>query len=123
MAVTENVLSDPERVPRSLVETYFEERGRGWVCDVDGVLVGFSFADATDHSIFGLFVLPGHEGQGIGKRLLDMAVAWLFDQGAEAIRLTTGPGTRADAFYQRQGWERGALDERGEVRFVLRSKP
>ena len=120
MAVRENILENPERVPLSLVESHIEERGAGWVCEDAGEIIGFSFADQTNHSIFGLFIHPDHEGRGIGKHLLDLAVNWLFERGAVVVTLSTDPGTRADHFYQARGWDRGDIDERGEVHFSLR---
>ena len=49
-------------------------------------------------------MLPSHEGRGLGKRLLGLALQWLWDNGAERVWLDTGKGTRAASFYERQGW-------------------
>jgi ribosomal protein S18 acetylase RimI-like enzyme len=48
---------------------------KGWVVEEDDRVVGFSIADAPTRSIWALFVLPGYEGRGYGRRLLDEAVA------------------------------------------------
>ena len=119
MSVAENVLSDPDRIPPDLYAQYINEIGRGWVCEINGEIVGFSVACLPDNSIWALFVKPSCEGQGIGKRLLKMATDWLFENGATEIRLSTGIRTRADEFYQRQGWRRGQLRDNAEVEYKL----
>lgn len=115
LAVTENVLSDPSRVTEQMYRDYLDLLGRGWVAERDGVIAGFCYADKEHSSIWALFMAQGYEGQGIAKRLLQLAVDWLFEQGSASIRLTTTAGTRADAFYARQGWTRGMLNEREAV--------
>jgi GNAT superfamily N-acetyltransferase len=72
-----------------------------------------------DNSIWALFVLPAHEGKGIGKRLLKLATDWLFDMGASSIILSTTIGTRADRWYEMQGWSRGEVNGDGEVQYRL----
>jgi GNAT superfamily N-acetyltransferase len=111
LAVRENVLSDPSRITLRMYQDYLELAGRGWVAEIDGAVVGFSYADKTNASIWALFMLEEYEGRGIAKRLLRLAVDWLFEQGAESVHLTTGAGTRADKFYAAQGWTRAAISE------------
>ena len=118
LAVTENVLSDPSRVTEQMYRDYLDLLGRGWVAECDGAIAGFSYADKEQASIWALFMAQQYEGQGIAKRLLQLAAGWLFEQGSECVHLTTTAGTRADAFYARQGWTREALNER-EARFTL----
>ncbi len=117
--VKENVLSDPSRVPPSLCEDYLDKLGCGWVYERDGVVRGFSFAARADHSIWALFVHPDHEGLGIGSRLLQLAVAWLWTQGATRIKLGTQANSRADRFYAAQGWQRGEMKNEIEVLYTL----
>ncbi len=104
LAVRENVLSDPNRISQKMYEDYLDKLGRGWVAEIDGVIVGFSYANKTDASIWALFMSPEYEGRGLAKQLLNMAVGWLFEQGHEIVRLSTSSGTRADRFYAAQGW-------------------
>jgi GNAT superfamily N-acetyltransferase len=118
-SVTENRLSDPGRVSDALVRRMLVERGRGWVAERDGRIVGFAIGDREAARVWALFVEPGHAGAGIGRRLHAAMVDWLFGCGLAEIRLGTEPGTRADAFYQRAGWIRGAVGEDGEVEFRL----
>lgn len=118
LAVTENRLRDPGRITQQMYEDFLEKDGRGWVAQIDGVTVAFSYANRTDGSIWALFVQPGHEGRGLAKRLLELAVGWLFEIGFERVVLSTGTGTRAEEFYRRLGWQRKLLSE-DEAEFVL----
>lgn len=118
LAVRENALSDPNRITRQMYEDYLELLGRGWVAEIDGDIVGFSYADKINSSIWALFISPSHEGKGLAKRLLKMTTVWLFDQGKESVRLSTGMGTRADRFYALQGWTRERV-EGGEAFYLL----
>ena len=121
-AVTENVLADPSKVTPRICADYLERRGRGWVCEHGGRVVGFAIADREQAAIWALFLRPEVEGRGFGRVLLALATEWLFSCGADRISLSTGAGTRADRFYVAQGWERGELDSTGEVGFVLRRR-
>ena len=98
---------------------YLTVSGKGWLCEVDGKVVGFSVASLRDASIWALFVAPGYEGRGIGTGLLKLATDWLFDNGVSSISLTTGAYTRADRIYERQGWKRGEIKPDGEVSYRL----
>jgi GNAT superfamily N-acetyltransferase len=115
--VRENRLVTP--IPRERVVEALQARGRGWVAEHDGEIVGFSMADLVESSIWALFLLPEWEGKGLGRALLDRAVAWLFDQGCTSIWLTTDPATRAAGFYEHVGWKRVGPAPNGEVRFEL----
>ncbi|MDC8756089.1 GNAT family N-acetyltransferase [Janthinobacterium fluminis] len=106
LAVGENALSDPSRVTEQMYEDYLESLGRGWVAEVDGVVVGFCYANSINSSIWALFISQEYERRGFAKELLNMAVRWLFEQGQGIVRLSTAAGTRADRFYASQGWTR-----------------
>lgn len=118
LAVTENRLRDPARITPRMYEDFLERDGRGWVARIDGMTVAFSYANRLDGSIWALFVEPEHEGKGLAKHLLELATSWLFELGFAQITLSTGAGTRAEAFYARQGWARQASTA-GEVTFTL----
>lgn len=62
LAVTENRLRDPARITRQMYEDFLERDGRGWVAQLDGATVAFSYANRTDGSIWALFVEPAQEG-------------------------------------------------------------
>lgn len=103
-AVRENVLSNPALVTLADYEAHIVGRGRTWVAEVDGEIVGFSAADGEQATIWALFVDPAHEAHGHGRRLLARAVEWTWSRGATHISLTTSPGTRAERFYRAAGW-------------------
>jgi GNAT superfamily N-acetyltransferase len=119
ISVVENKLSDPNRITPEMYISYLNEIGRGWICEVDEEIIGFSVACLKDSSIWALFVKPTYEGQGIGKKLLKMAVDWLFENEVTEIFLSTGTKTRADEFYQQQGWKKGKLLDNGEIEYKL----
>ncbi|RNF30533.1 GCN5 family acetyltransferase [Massilia aurea] len=118
LAVNENRLLDPSRVSRQMYEDFLERDGCGWIAQVDGATVAFSYANKLDGSIWALFVDPAHEGKGLAKALLGLATAWLFESGYALITLDTGAGTRADLFYARQGWTRDDASA-ADVRYTL----
>ena len=91
------------------VRDYLTDLGRGWVAEIHGKVVGFCYAASGDASIWALFVSPEYEGLGLGKRLLDCAVDWLFGLGNQSVHLRTAANTRADSFYSARGWIRGDL--------------
>jgi GNAT superfamily N-acetyltransferase len=96
-----------------------EVRGRGWVVDIDGVVVGFAVGNATNGNLWALFVDPRHEGQGYGRHLHDTVVEWLWTYGLDQLWLTTEPDTRAQRFYEAAGWQCVGRAENGELRFEL----
>ncbi|HEX9919263.1 MAG TPA: GNAT family N-acetyltransferase [Pyrinomonadaceae bacterium] len=119
LSVKENILSDVRKVTPEMCAAYLGESGKGWLCEIEGKVVGFSVASVEDASIWALFVKPSYEARGIGKRLLQLATDWLFETGATSIVLSTDADTRADKFYERQGWRRGEMKPDGEVYYRL----
>ena len=118
-SVTENVLSNPALVTVADSKDYLTRRGKGWVCEVEGRLVGFAIADLQDHNIWALFLRPEYVGHGIGKHLHALMLNWYFAQTPETVWLSTSPGTRAEEFYRRQGWQDAGRTASGEVRFEM----
>jgi GNAT superfamily N-acetyltransferase len=119
LAVKENVLSNPALVTNEDCEEYITIRGNGWVCEVDGVVVGFAIADLVDHNVWALFVDPESAGKGIGKQLHQMMLDWYFDQTGEPIWLGTGFDTKAETFYRMQGWREIGLHGKKETKFEM----
>ena len=118
-AVKENTLSDPALVPDKDVEDFIIRRGKGWVCEINDRIVGFAIADLQDNNIWALFIQPGFEGKGIGKKLHDDMLGWYFDQNKESVWLGTSPGTRAEAFYRKAGWKETGIHGKGEIKFEM----
>lgn len=118
-AVTENVLSDPGLVTDQDCEEFLALRGRGWVCEVADQIVGFSIVDLQDNNVWALFVRPGFDQRGIGRQLHDTMLDWYFTQTQESLWLGTAPGTRAEAFYRKAGWEETGLHGKGEIKFEM----
>ena len=119
MSVKENVLVNTDLVTPKECEDYMVHRGKGWVCEVDNVIVGFAIADLKDHSIWALFIEPEWEGRGIGKALHHLMLEWYFAQTRETVWLTTAPHSRAETFYRKQGWLETGRKPNGEIRFEM----
>ncbi|MBE5320959.1 GNAT family N-acetyltransferase [Pedobacter sp. MR2016-19] len=117
--VKENILSDPALVTDQDCEEFITQRGKGWVCEVQGEVVGFSIVDLKEHNIWALFLRPEFEGKGIGKELHRLMMDWYFNQTQEMVWLGTSPNTRAEEFYNRQGWKKVGVVNKGEVKFEM----
>lgn len=118
-SVTENTLSDPGLVTDADCKEFISIRGKGWVCEVDKQLVGFSIVDLKDHNIWALFLLPEFEKRGIGKRLHEVMIDWYFEQTRIPLWLGTSPGTRAEGFYRKAGWRENGTHGKGELKFEM----
>lgn len=118
-SVTENTLSDPALVTDDDYQEFITLRGKGWVCEVDHQLVGFSIVDLHNHNIWALFLLPEFEKQGIGTQLHDVMLDWYFTQTENTVWLGTSPGTRAENFYRRAGWTETGMHGKDEVKFEM----
>jgi GNAT superfamily N-acetyltransferase len=104
LSVKENVLSDPTRVTKADNVDHLTHFGKGWVCERNDTIVGFSIVDLQRANVWALFVHPDHEGLGIGNELHRLMLDWYFSQTAKTLGLGTGIGTRAADFYRRRGW-------------------
>jgi GNAT superfamily N-acetyltransferase len=117
-SVRENILSDPAKVPASLVVEFIGHSGI-WLWEQSGQMLGFAAADTRDGSIWALFVDPVAEGRGIGRALLPLALDDLRAKGWKQARLSTDADSRADRFYRRCGWIPGDLLPNGERLFTF----
>lgn len=118
-AVTENVLSKPGLVTEADYVEFLTQRGKGWVAVVEGRIVGFAIVDLTGNNVWALFVEPDFDRQGVGRALHDTMLNWYFAQTRETLWLGTAPGTRAEGFYRRAGWNSLGLRPNGEVKFEM----
>jgi len=117
--VKENTLSDPALVTDADCEEFVTRRGKGWVCEIEEEIVGFSIVDLKEHNIWALFLRPEFEGKGIGKELHRLMMDWYFDQTKEKAWLGTAPNTKAEKFYELQGWKNVGRVNKGEVKFEM----
>jgi GNAT superfamily N-acetyltransferase len=125
-SVLENLLTEEQLEQRGItqasVAASFLADAKGWVAEHEKRVIAFSIADRASRSIFALFVLPAFERRGIGGKLLDLALEWLWTNGAQRVWLTSGPQTRAARFYEKRGWIATGIAARGDVRYE-RSRP
>lgn len=104
-SVKENTLSDPNLVTDQDCEDFITQRGKGWVCEIEGKIVGFAIVDLLENNIWALFLDPEFENRGIGRKLHDKMLNWYFEQTNEKVWLGTSPKTRAEKFYRESGWK------------------
>ncbi|MBK7567331.1 MAG: GNAT family N-acetyltransferase [Bacteroidetes bacterium] len=120
-SVKENILSDPNLVTDADCFEYITNRGKGWVCETNNLLVGFAIADLRENNIWALFILPEYEKMGIGKKLHDTMLKWYFSQTDKTVWLSTSPNTRAEKFYRNAGWREVGIYGKGEIKFEMSS--
>ncbi len=121
-SVKENMLSDPGVITDQDNHEFITVRGKGWICELNNRIVGFSIVDLRDKNIWALFVHPECEKQGIGRKLHDTMMDWYFSQTKENAWLGTAPNTRAETFYRQAGWEEIGTHGKGEIKFEMTYK-
>jgi ribosomal protein S18 acetylase RimI-like enzyme len=121
-AVKENILSDPGLVTDKDCANYLVDRGRGWVGELEGKIIGFAICDLVDNNIWALFVDPLYENRGVGRKLHDLMLDWYFSQGKNYVWLGTSPNTRAVSFYKKAGWVETGIHGKGEIKFEMQSE-
>ncbi len=101
----------PEAV-RPLVEA-----GRALVAEVDGHVVGVSAVGPLhgDLVLFRLYVLPEHQGRGIGQQLIDEVFERARETGHRILRVSYLDGNDAAcAFYARNGFRESHREATGD---------
>ena len=117
-SVKENQLSNPNLIPDELVEEFITKRGKGFVCEIDNKIVGFSIVDFVENNVWALFLLPEFEGKGIGKKIHQLMLDEYFSKTKETIWLSTEANSRAEIFYKKQGWKNAGFHG-NEVKFEM----
>ena len=118
-SVKENTLSNPDLVTDKDCEAFMFERGKGWVCEIDNQIVGFSIVDLKENNIWALFLRPEFEKQGIGRQLHDIMLDWYFSKTKNTVWLGTTPKTRAEYFYRQSSWIEIGTHGKGEIKFEM----
>ena len=121
-SVKENQLSNPNLVIPKDYEEYLVNRGKGWVVEIDNLIVGFAIADLIENNVWALFILPAFERKGIGKMLHDEMINWYFKKTDKAVWLSTTANTRAEFFYRIAGWEQTGILPNGEIKFEMKAE-
>ena len=122
-SVKENTLTPEELAELGVTPEPISEAVIGspcaWVAEVMGEIVGFAMVDLENACLFAAFVLPGHEGQGIGRRLIHESKAALFERHP-VIWLETDMDSRAAGVYRHLGWGYEASAGGNDVRLEKR---
>ena len=118
-SVKENTLSDPSLVTNADCADYLMVRGCGWVCEIEGQIVGFAIVSVIDNNVWALFLDPAYEKRGIGRQLHDAMLDWYFSKTKATIWLSTTPQTRAEGFYKAAGWQAVGMYGQDEVKFEM----
>ena len=119
MSVKENTLSNPALIPYEDYVKFCFTQGKGWVCELDSIIVGFSIVDLLENNIWALFMHPDFEKKGIGKKLHDTMINWYFEHTKTSVWLGTEPNSRAEYFYRKLGWEEIGLHGKNEIKFEM----
>ena len=78
-----------------------------WVQEHQGVIVGYGVLSiaADEAHVLNLCTAPGHEGQGLGQRMLQALLKIARGHGAQRVFLEVRPSNpRAIALYERSGF-------------------
>jgi len=121
-SVKENTLSNPALISDKDCEEFLTDRGKGWVCEIEGSIVGFAIVDLKSKNVWALFVKPEFESKGIAKELYTRMMDWYFDQTRTPIWLGTSPNTRAEKFYEKLGWIKVGEVNKGEIKYEMTYK-
>ncbi len=108
-------VDERERAWRDRIPRVGDEGFRTWVAEIDGTVCGYAFTRPTEDGdldpleiaeVVGLYLHPHYFDQGIGKALLERAVAGVRSQGfLQAMLWVLEDNARAIHFYRREGWK------------------
>jgi hypothetical protein len=123
MHAVQMALAEDRSVYPHLTETEDFHRlltsGKGWVCEVEGDLLGFALVDLPQARVSALSVRAGLEGDFINRMLHDMMTSWCFARAMPKLILSTCPNTRTEQFYLKSGWVKTGEDSNGKTAFEL----
>lgn len=94
-----------------------------WVAEANAQVVGFVIADMEGGCVFAVFLLPEHEGRGMGRLLMAEAERHLFIRHHEIWLETDGhEAIRANGFFRKCGWWPAATLGNGDILYTKRRK-
>lgn len=117
IAVRENRLSDPSLITAKDYAAYLENRGAGWVVEIEHQIVGFAIVDFQENNVWALFVHPDFEKRGVGRMLHDQMISAYFARTNQTLWLGTEPHSRAESFYRKAGWKEVGKHGTDEIKF------
>lgn len=92
--------------PASLTQQIKTDKHQFVIAELDENPVGFasySTADGLIYRLHKLYILPGIQGKGLGKALIDFIKAAIAP-GATALQLGVNKNNKAIKFYEKQGF-------------------
>lgn len=108
-------VGERERAWRDRIPRVGDQGFRTWVAEVNGAICGYAFTRPTEDDdlnplevaeLVGLYLHPDYFEKGIGKLLLERAVAGVRAQGfLHATLWVLEENARAIHFYRREGWK------------------
>jgi diamine N-acetyltransferase len=93
--------------PASLRRQMVEDRHRFLLVEQGDEAIGFASWGAEEAGVFKLhkiYVLPGQQGKGLGRSLLQFIFEDIRPRGAEYLRLNVNRYNKARQFYERMGF-------------------
>jgi diamine N-acetyltransferase len=115
-------------VQKSLADAYVYSDSLFRIAMVDGVPVGYLLLFPFDSergrtvNIVRFMIDEGFQGQGLGRRLLDLCLEWIktLEPAVEIVRVSTLPWNEpALALYENSGFERSGMED-GEIALYLK---
>lgn len=94
--------------PKALRRQMVDEQHRFLLVEHDEEPIGFASWGATKepgvYKLHKIYVLPGRQGKGLGKTLLQFVFETIRSEGAKKLRLNVNRHNKARQFYERMGF-------------------
>lgn len=94
--------------PAALHEQMLQKHHHFLIAEVEEQEVGFTSYSEIEPGTFKIhkiYVLPGLQGKGVGKALIDTVIDEVKKNGAKKIQLNVNRHNKAISFYERNGFE------------------
>src|ERR1700760_2628939 len=94
--------------PRSLRKQMVDDKHQFLLLEEEEEAIGFaSWSAAADEGVYKLhklYVLPGRQGKGLGKMMLEFIYEAIRPEGGRRLRLNVNRHNKARQFYERMGF-------------------